>query len=668
MRLISSLPLLLTLASRAQGQVIWRSGTEIGLVGRAAASRLVRDADTLLAAWRATAHGVVRFASEVDHGSGPIERVIRADELRVEVYGEAPNRSKQIIVAWRDTSFLPNRVSYHRDHLGIVANDLGGVIRLGEGDEVRDLVHPLSQAGLTYYQFATGDTLTLAGAAGQIRVVAVQVRPADAAAAAAVGTLYLDLDRAALVRFRFTFTPASYRDPSVENITVTLENALQENARWLPWRQSIVIRRGMPLLDLPLRTLLRADWSLTDYRLGIAHPPGRFTGPLVAGLRRPAVDSSWTEPLTSRLESLPATAADVAAIEVEASRALGGRLLGGLPGSRLLANGVSELLHINRVQGVTLQLGGRFSLGRGLTAQVQGGFGFSDLRAVGRIAFEHQRGGTSFSVLADRVVADVANTPIISGALNSLRTAVAGEDRGDYVRLEHLGAGVRFNIGDSRIALRVGQERSWSVASEFFPIRGRSAANPALGAGRAIVMAGSLIRRAADGRGWSLDAEGGSGDRRWARLVGEARLGRLLGPGALEVHVMGGLGTSGLPGYRSFVLGGRGSLPGVAFRSVGGRRAGLLNVGWLLPVGLPGPPIPNVRRIRLPSVVGPFLAAGVAGGELPLPWRATGRIESVAGLRADLWGPLLRLEAGVSLRTGHIGVTLDIHPDWWPVL
>ena len=105
--------------------------------------------------------GCCATCSELDHGDGPVERVIRLDELRVEVYGESPNRSKQIILAWRDTTFLPNRMDYHRDHLGIVANDFGPTIRLGQGEEVRDVPHPLSDAGLSAYQFAVGDTLVL---------------------------------------------------------------------------------------------------------------------------------------------------------------------------------------------------------------------------------------------------------------------------------------------------------------------------------------------------------------------------------------------------------------------------------------------------------------------------------------------------------------------------
>ncbi|MEO5798970.1 MAG: hypothetical protein ABIS00_05965 [Gemmatimonadales bacterium] len=660
--------LLLTQTAPLVAQESWRSGNDLELVRRAVAHRLSRDADTLLSAWQATARGMVRFASEVDHGSGPVERVIRADELRVEVYGEAPNRSKQIVVAWRDTSFLPNRVRYHRDHLGIVANDFGGVIRLGDGDEVRDLIHPLSPAGLGHYQFRLGDTLTLAAAKGVVRVVAVEVRPVDRASSAAVGTLYLDVDRAALVRFRFTFTPASYRDPTVENITVTLENALQENARWLPWRQSIVIRRGSPLLDLPVRTVLRADWSLSDYTLGVTHPATRFTGPLVAGLRGPAPDTTWGAPLALRLDLLPATAADVAEAESEAMRALGGRLIDGLPGTRLAARGVSELVHVNRVEGVTLELGARVSAGRGITARAHGGFGFSDLRAVGRLSLEKTFGTSRLSLAAERTIADIAAAPVISGALNSIRTALHGDDLGDYVMLERLRMSLSFPAGSTRIDLSAAEQWSTSVATEFSPIAGSIAPNPSLGAGRATVLAGSVRRRAVDGDGWTLDVEAGSGDRDWVRTAFDGRTSMALGGGALQLHLLGGFGTGELPGYRTFVAGGRGTLPGLPFRGLGGRRLALVDLGWARPIGMPSPPIPNARRIPLPSALGPFVAAAIAGGGPAVIGQPTGRIEPVAGLRLDLWGPLLRIEAGVALRTGHVGITLDVHPDWWPVL
>jgi hypothetical protein len=59
----------------------------------------------------------------------------------------------------------------------------------------------------------------------------------------------------------------------------------------------------------------------------------------------------------------------------------------------------------------------------------------------------------------------------------------------------------------------------------------------------------------------------------------------------------------------------------------------------------------------------------VAGGDDPaMPWRGHGVVESVVGLRLDLWGPLLRIESGTSLRTGHTELSLDIHPDWWALM
>ena len=84
---------------------------------------------------------------------------------------------------------------------------------------------------------------------------------------------------------------------------------------------------------------------------------------------------------------------------------------------------------------------------------------------------------------------------------------------------------------------------------------------------------------------------------------------------------------------------------------------------------LPTPPFPYSRWVRLPSVVAPYVAAGIVGGDMAnVPWRATGRIDPVVGLRLDLWGPLFRIETGVSLRTGRVGLAVDVHPDWWALM
>src|SRR6185436_16423957 len=115
--------------------------------------------DTALASWRARAHGVVRFLFSAEPGNVSRTEPSKVDELDVAVYGRLPDRAKQVIATWQDTALQANfGTRYHRDHLGIVSSDFGDRIRLGDGDEVRDLIHPLSAAGVDYYEFALGDT------------------------------------------------------------------------------------------------------------------------------------------------------------------------------------------------------------------------------------------------------------------------------------------------------------------------------------------------------------------------------------------------------------------------------------------------------------------------------------------------------------------------------
>src|SRR3954467_14946882 len=219
----------------------WNSPETLALVRRAVNRRLDVQADTSLMSYRTRAHGFVFFLAQVGEGLSQPPRLVKADELDVDVYWQAPNRTKQVILGWRDGAFLPTDINYHRDHLGIVTNNFGNVIRIGEGDEVRDVPHPLSPLGLTAYDYALGDSLVIRTAAGETVVREVQVRPRSFARPLVVGTLYLDTATAQLVRFRFSFTPAAYLDKQLEDISIVLENSLFERRYWLPYRQEVEI-------------------------------------------------------------------------------------------------------------------------------------------------------------------------------------------------------------------------------------------------------------------------------------------------------------------------------------------------------------------------------------------------------------------------------------------
>lgn len=647
----------------------WQRGHDVPLVVAAAEARAARDQADGLASWRATAKGLVRFASVIEHGQGPIERVIRADELRVEVYGEAPNRSKQEIVAWRDTSFLPNTVVYHRDHLGIVANDFGATIRLGDGDEVRDVLHPLSTAGLRHYEFALGDTVTVRRANDTLRVVLLGVRPVDRAAPGTVGTLYLDIERAALVRFRCTFTAASYRDRTVSDITVTLENTLMDGRWWLPWRQSIAIRRETPWLELPLSTMLRADWEIDDYVVGDPHPPGRFTGVAISGLRRPGGDFTGELPISERLREEAATTTDRDAVRELAREQMQGGRLGGLPSLRIGGRGLSDFFQVNRVQGVALGIGTRWAR-QAWAGDLHLGVGLSDERLTGRVGAARSLGAARIGVAASRGIRDVGNEPTRSGVLNSLRTAMDGGDLGDWTLVEEVVAHAAFSVGASQVTVAAGWQEGRSVVSAFTALDGTRRPNRALGGEGGGVVRASVSRHDPAGAGWNLTAEtGGLGASSWQRVEGAARGELVLGTGGLSWQLRAGAASGAVPGWRGFVAGGRGTLPGVGYRAIAGRRIVTGELGWHHPLQLPAPPVGRLDRVPLASRLGPFVAVGVAGGAIPdSPWQGGGRIEPVIGIRADLWGPLLRVEGGASLRTGKIGVTFDVHPDWWPLL
>jgi hypothetical protein len=366
----------------------WVSGAELPLVREASALRDAQATDTALASWRATAHGLVRLVLASEPGTVARSEPIKVDELTVTVYGLLPDRVKQVITNWRDTVLLPvGEARYHRHHLGIVSSDFGDRIRLGDGYEVRDLIHPLSVAGLDYYEFALGDTLRITINGDVVHVVAVSVRPRNQAGPGTVGTLFIDPERRLLARFAFTFTAESYRDPSVRDITVVLESALVLSRHWLPSNESIVIRRTT-------NRTIRAEWKIRDYVLGdrgadSLFRQGRDSFPAVGGLIAQRGSLSRDTSFDTRPDD------GVRAVAQAASAMLGGRSLQRRPPFRVVTSG---LFAVNRVQGYTLYPGLIIPIDQSLTATVRAGYGFSDRRALGLARLDGPLGTAAWSV------------------------------------------------------------------------------------------------------------------------------------------------------------------------------------------------------------------------------------------------------------------------------
>ena len=630
--------------------------------------------------WRAMAHGVVTWFVQVGDTPDDRPRLLTADELRVEVYGRQPVGSKQTITAWRRGRFLPAAQDYHRDHLAVVPEGWPDRIRIGgpNGDEVRDVPHPLAPGADSLYDVALVDSLAVTTPTGSVTLLELAVRPRDARLALVVGTLLIERGTGALVRFQGTFTSAAYRSATIESITFDLQSARAAPGLWLPSRQALEIRRKDRLFDLPIRFAIQTRWTIEppDLIEGSA-PVLEDSMPLIGGLQRPAPDTGWSRPLDQVVDQqLAATQADLdAARSRVADRARVQLLQSGSP-VRIGGGALSDFVRINRVQGLTPGAGVTVRLPRGATARPDIGFGTSDSRMVGGLALRSAPGRHQFSLVAERRVRDIADLPTVSTAYNSLSTLVAGADFGDWYRIDRLAAGGQLAGAHLALTGELAVERIQSAVTTFSPFGRAIRPNADLGAGSYRVARVSAQWQSAASAGTRLrlssTGEWGLGAQDYARATVGVSTWTSLGAGSLHLQASAGVGSSAMPAWRGFALGGRGTLPGEPYRAFGWQRMLLLRGEWLAAVRVPdlrlGGPVSTGPTMHL----GPFVAAGWTGGQPPLPGQVTtGGLRPVAGFALEPFWRLLRIEVGTPLRgpgAGHVGLVLDVHPDWWPLL
>ena len=631
-----------------------------------------------LTSWRARAHGVVLFLAQAGDLSAP-PRLARADELDVEVYWRAPGASKQVIRGWRTRSWLPVDIDYHRDHLGIVTDGFGDAIRIGDGDEVRDVPHPLSAAGLSRYSFALTDSIRIRANGETLVLDRLDVRPRDPTTPALVGSIYLDRATAEVVRFSFTFTASAYLDRELEDITVALENARVDGKVWLPYRQEIEIRRRTQWLDFPARGIIRGRWAIADYAPLETTDTTAITGPLIGGLLVPG-DSvrPWGAPLDSLVGSAmaPLDDATLSSVRRTVAQQIPLQALARVRSARLHAPRVSDLIHFDRVEGVAIGSGVALDAAGGrLEAVPSVGIALATGRMTGGLSLRWRAGAATVTAEASRRVRDFSDLPVISGALNSLTAEEGGNDYGDYVALDRAALGLGVPLGSrSRLVVELARESPGSLAVAARAASGTFRPNPAFGSPPWTVTRIGWIRfpapssSGADLSG-SAGVEGGSGTGDYLRVTGQLGGTVPLGRTALAAHLFGGTGTPDLPAWRGFAIGGRGTLVGEPFRAWGGRSVALGEVEWRLPLDVPAFRLGSYASTGDRMTVAPFVASGWAGGaQAGMPWVPTSGARSVAGVAAEWLMGLLRVEGGWSLHTGSFGVTIDVSHDWWGVL
>jgi hypothetical protein len=660
----------------------WDADSALALARRATERRERAAGDTALHDYKAQAHGFLFFLGQMGEGLNTPPRLLKADQLELEVYWKAPGLSKQRIVGWRDKSDVPTNIDYHIDHLGIVQNNFGSAIRLGGGDEVRDVPHPLAPGADTLYDYALGDTTTIELPRRVVRVIALQVRPKHLDRPGIVGSLYLDAASADVVRLAFSFTAPAYLDNQLEDVSIVLDNALWEERYWLPYRQELEIRRRARWLDMPVRGIIRGRWEIDGYLVNVGLVRSWFVGPEITSVPKAERDSfPWTEPLAQAIEGVaePVRENDLNKVRAEIAGIAGQHAITALRTHALGARTVSDFVHVNRVEGLTIGAGWVWRGNAGSKpgqVRVLGSYGLADREPKGSLAGSLKVGRGSLQADVYRAVRDVGDVPVIAPILNSLSSQESGDDYGDYYLATGARLGYTRDVGvKSMWRLRLGRERIDAMAITAQPAGGQYRPNPSLG-GPSEYVAALRVQRRGEGlavprdAALTLDLEGGYPDG--SVTYGRASLvGHVLFPiGATRVLIraQGGYGTVDLPAHRSFVLGGRGTLLGDDFRRWGGRTMALGGVEWRLPAPLPS--LTLARGVGMPRsfVIAPFAQVGWAGDQMTgVPWVTTPDPRVTVGVALELLG-VLRMEWGMDTEERSLRFAFDLVRDFWDIL
>lgn len=656
----------------------WNDEATLRAVQVAVDRRSQAQSDDSLVDFRARAHGFVFFLAQFGAGLTDPPQLVRTDQLESEVYWKAPNLSKQRIIGWRDRRDLPTNIRYHRDHLGIVTNNFGDLIRLGQGDEVTGVPHPLSRRGPDLYEFALVDSLEIGLPQRRVRVMEVKVRPRDLKAPRVLGSLFLDLEQGDVVRFEFSFTKSAYLDDTIEDITLSLENGLWNGRYWLPSRQQIEIRRRASWFDFPARGIIRGEWEIDSYRFNTGIPDRIFSGPEISAAGKAQRDSfPWAGELEDQLaaRTAPAQPVELEEVRQELGRITSGEVLGGLPRMQVGAGSISRVLHFNRVEGLAPGFGWTLRPA-GWEVRLWGSYGLSDDRVKGILELSRAAPLGKLRIYLGREIKDVSDRPVISGLLNTVLAQEWGNDFGDYYLRDRVMVGWERSLPRLRLAGRVGYDRIGSVTREATPARNSFRDNPPLGEGDwGITQIEVTWRRAEAGAvrehltlllESGLEGDGSAG---YGRVAGTLKVGRRYGWGAGELTAEGGWGSDDLPAHRSFVWGGRGTAVGEPFRAWGGRRFLALGAGLTFEVPVPEVPVGSFATTGAVLSVGPWIKVGWTGGLVPtVPWVPTGEARVVTGISLGWLHDLIRAEIGYGLSDSELRFSADVGELLWPIL
>jgi len=704
-RLVASWSLTVGTAQVAAAQTggaagVWNDPRSRALVELATQRRTEQFADTGLVDYRADARGYVTFLAAFGDGFLETPKVLKTDQLALEVYWHAPNLSKQRIVGRRDTLLLPTDIEYHRDHLGIVQNNFPDFIRIGDGDEVRDVPHPLSRAGLTLYDYQlSDDSVRIRLPDREITLLEVKVRPRNDRDPRVIGAIYIDPAGGQVVRMAFNFTRAAFVDGELEDLAIVLENRLVGSRYWLPSRQEIEIRRMATWLDFPVRSIIRGRWEIGDYQFNLSLPQQTFSGlEIVSAPPQDLAKYPWRGTI---MDSLPPDVRatvdpDIQRVLSEARVLVRAQALQRVHAIRVSAPRISDFVRFNRAEGMTLGGGFTTRVVSNLSLAGRGHYGFADAlwKGSGELRWI-QPSGARFGVFASRDLAEIGDQQERSTVVNSLAAQEFASDLTDPLWRQSFGVQTGFRAVGMDFGFSLSHEEDLGVSTKATPMTGRYLFTPEILPMAGLRFAATAFRphSAWWGPGVLSMRAGLSAIREDRDRTNELNFQLVVGPPSTTTRASLSFENRVRLGSRTLVLaeqavavksdgllfpqelayfGGPVSAPGYQLHSIIGSVGSSTRIELQMPIRFVSIPLGRFGRIPGRAQLAPF--AGVAAVKGP------GTIRTVRGPTFSNGGypfagvgllavfDVLRFDVARGLRNGRWMFNVDVSRDFWNIL
>jgi hypothetical protein len=658
-------------ASSAGAQA-WNTPAARALAERAVTRRTTQLTDSTLLGYQAKATGYLTFLAQVGDTALLPPKAIKQDQIAVQIFWAPPGSSKQIVVGMRDTTLLPSDIGYYRDRYGIVQSNFPDRIRMGDGRDIADVLHPFAAAGLTAYDFAVTDSITITTPQGRIDVHRVAFRPREPLLPRAIGSAYLDISTGDIVRLELAFTRAAILDDRIEHLAVVLDNALIEGRYWLPNAQQIEVQRTTNWMSIDVRGIIRGRWEVCCYEVDMHFPVQTFYGPAISFADAATLKAYKFE--GNILDALPPDVAAVRSEDVERATAMATELVQRAlveraQGAALAIPRLSEIVRVNRVEGVALGAAAKLPLPLRFVLDGRARYGFSDEAWKGEVGVSRTLGaGRSVRLFARRDFSDVRDVAEVSGARNSLAAGLFGTDLSDPIGVRAAGAELTLGrVAGLRWRVQVAGESHESLTQNASPWRGSY--ERLIPAREDDGVTGTVI---ADGGLWSLGGGtlttaaalkafdlGGRG----LRVSGTAEYTRRLPRGHLMTRTTVAVVSGGdvAPQFMA-VFGGPTTTPGYESYDFVARRALTQRIEWAARV--PFVPIPLGKYGALPgeATLIPFVHTIWMDGVGRQGWYPS------LGVGFEPFLGMARFDVARGLRDGRWTFSFDVMRGWWGIL